>query len=143
MNWAVLVAAASLSLFPPIETPAVRDAAPNMLLWNINGLENPTGPITVLVKPTQLGLVLGLDVKAIHVRPVATREDQKPTLMLPLTAKRTDWFALYAVFRPVGRRFFLIVTLQDGTTTTIDPWGPAPSEQWRWVIDVWNPVRRG
>jgi hypothetical protein len=80
----------------------------------------------VLVKPTHLGLVLGLDVRAIHIQPVATREDQKPALMLPLSAKRTNWFALNAVFRPIGRRFFLIVTLRDGTTETIDPWGPAP-----------------
>jgi len=145
MNWAVLGAAVWLGLFPlNANTVVVRDAAPRMLLWSIGGLENPKGLMAVRVQPTQLGLVLGLDVKSIHVRPVATREDQTPHLILPVKTERRD-HALQAVFNPVGRRFFLIVTLRDGTTETIDPIGPPAADKFRTMPldEIAGQIKRG
>jgi hypothetical protein len=91
------------------------------VLWNITGLENPQGPLVVKVWPTQLGLVLGLDVKTISVQPVATQQDPKPGLIQPTSTEPTEDHALRGVFKPVGRKFLLIVTLRDGTVETIDP----------------------
>jgi hypothetical protein len=105
-----------------------QDSEPRLLFtWWIQGLEDPKRLTLVTVTPTPLGLVSGLDVKTIIIKPVPTRNDPNPRSIRPVKTEPTPKWGLQAWFKSVGRRFQLIVTFRDGATHKIDPWAPPPS----------------
>jgi hypothetical protein len=142
MNWAAWIAGATLAA-----NAAVVAADLRMFLWNIQGLGNPKGQFVVNVTPTPLGLVSGLDVRAIAIRPGSTRDDPNPTVIEPLRTEVTRRFGRNAWFNPVGRRFHLFVTFRDGSTRIVDPWGPSPFENFKFrtrpAVEIAGQVKRG
>ena len=141
MNIAAWIAYAALTA-----NTAVVASDLHLFLWDMR-LENPDGLILVTIRPMPLGLVLGLDVKAIAIKPIATSDDPSPGLIEPVRTEVTDRFARAAWFKPVGRRFHLFVTFRDGSTRTVDPWGFIPIEtlksRTRPAVEIAGQVKRG
>ena len=56
---------------------------PRLFLWTIIGFGEPGPNIVVTVTPTPFGLVSGVEVKAIALQPLPTRDDSKPRTIQP------------------------------------------------------------
>jgi hypothetical protein len=144
MNWGGWIAGAVLAA-----NAAVVAADLRLFLWNIQGLEDPKGLVRINVTPTPLGLVIGLDVRVIAIRPSPTRDDPNPRVIEPLRSEVTSRFGRDAWFNAVGRRFYLVVSFRDGSTRTIDPWGPSlderllPPGRLRLLTEIAGQVKRG
>ena len=90
---------ASDATIPPAMLPAlllllglVQPPEPRLFLWTIIGLGEPGPNIVVTVTPTPFGLVSGVEVKAIALQPLPTRDDPKPPAIRPVLG-RTSGFA--------------------------------------------------
>jgi hypothetical protein len=102
-----------------------QSAATDYFSWWIEGLKKDP-MIVVTVTPTPFGLVSGLEIRDISLEPTRDRTDSRPRSIRPQKAEVTARWARRAWFtRPAGR-FTLTVTLSNGQTHRIDPWGPTP-----------------
>jgi hypothetical protein len=95
-----------------------QDPAPELFLSLIGGgLADPkASEIVVTVTPTTFGLVRGTDIKGVSLEPTRTAEDPRPRPIRPLRTEVANDWGLRAWFTKPGGRFWLIVTLEDGTT---------------------------
>ena len=60
----------------------VQQPEPRLFLWTIIGLGESGPSIVVTVTPTAFGLVSGVEIKAIALQPLPTRDDPKPRAIL-------------------------------------------------------------
>jgi hypothetical protein len=106
-----------------------QDSTPPLFTWGIEGMGEPKSEKLVTVTPTPSGFAMGRDVKSVTLDPLPTREDPKPHSISPLKTETTPKRALRAWFAPPGRRFYLRVTLSDGSVHKVDIYRPAPRSQ--------------
>jgi hypothetical protein len=67
-----------------------QPAEPRLFLWTIIGLGEPGSTILVTVTPTPFGLVSGVDIKAIALQSLPTRDDPKPRTICRLLYRTRD-----------------------------------------------------
>jgi hypothetical protein len=86
-------------------------------MWQIEGIYDTSRLTLVTVRPPRELA----SVEAIALEPAPTPDDPKPRSIEPVKIEPTpDGFGLRAWFRPLRQRFYLRVTLSDGTTHKID-----------------------
>jgi hypothetical protein len=102
---------------------------PRLFLWTIIGLGEPGPSIVVTVTPTPFGLVSGVEIKAIALQPLPTRDDPKPRAIQPTTTEPASRWGLQASFRKPGRRFHLTVTFSDGSVHDVDIYATPPPDE--------------
>ena len=104
----------------------VQPPEPRLFLWTIIGLGEPGPNILVIVTPTPFGLVSGVELKAIALQPLPTRDDPKPRTVQPTTSEPTPRWGLQASFPMPRRRFHLKVTFSDGSVHDVDVYRQEP-----------------
>ena len=121
---------------PPAMLPALllllglaQPPEPRLFLWTIIGLGEPGPNILVTVTPTPFGLVSGVEVKAIALQPLPTRDDPKPRRIQPAKTEPAARWGLQASFPKPGRRFHLTVTFKDGSAHDVDIYAPPPPDE--------------
>jgi hypothetical protein len=107
----------------------VQQPEPRLFLWSIIGLGEPGPTIVVTVTPTPFGLVSGLEIKAIALVPLPTRDDPKPRTIQPTKAEPAARWGLQASFPKPGRRFHLKVTLSDQSVHDVDIYRTPPPDE--------------
>ena len=107
----------------------VQPPEPRLFLWTIIGLGEPGPNILVIVTPTPFGLVSGVEVKAIALQPLPTRDDPKPRRIQPIKTGPAPRWGLQASFPKPGRRFHLTVTFSDGSVHDVDIYAPLPPDE--------------
>ena len=123
---------------PPAMLPALllllglaQQPEPRLFLWTIVGLGEPGPSIVVTVTPTPFGLVSGVDVKAIALQPLPTRDEPKPAAIQPTKTESAPRRGLQASFPRPGRRFHLTVTFSDGSVHDVDIYRSSTSDERR------------
>ena len=106
-----------------------QQSEPRLFLWMIIGLGEPGPTIVVTVTPTPFGLVSGVEIKAIALVPVPTRDDRKPRTIQPTNTEPAPRWGLQASFPKPGRRFHLKVTFSDGSVHDVDIYRSPPPDE--------------
>jgi hypothetical protein len=106
-----------------------QQSEPRLFLWTIIGLGEPGPTIQVTVTPTPFGLVSGVEVKAIALQPLPTRDDPKPRAIQATKTEPASRWGLQASFPKPGRRFHLTVTFADGSVHDIDIYAMPPPDK--------------
>ena len=116
-----------LALFLLLVSFTQDPASSTPFTWVIEGMGDRKSPIVVTISVTPFGLGKRIDVEAVNLYPLPTRDDPNPQAIVPLKTERpperNDGVivrGLRAWFTPPGRRFHLLVSLSDGSTHRID-----------------------
>ena len=79
-----------------------QQSEPRLFLWTIVGLGEPGPSIVVTITPTPVGLVSGVEIKAIALQPLPTRDDPKPRTIQPTNTEPAARWGLQALFPKPG-----------------------------------------